>query len=128
MYLFKTESVKVDDRTSLVYWKSDDKKGIFKVNLMMNSKDVEIISELIAINELIERFKITTGIDKKITISKGAVKKLFLRKIARKELYPYIQFSEVRLLGVVIVVDKKRFLKEDFKEIEVENLHDRWKI
>ena len=77
-----TVSKSVSVNSVLVYWRVGTKrKGVLDVRMGFSTEDQEIIAELIAIRHLIMNAKVfcctpTTGKGFRVTVSKGAIRKI----------------------------------------------------
>ncbi|GAB6071611.1 hypothetical protein JCM30760_27090 [Thiomicrorhabdus hydrogeniphila] len=108
-----TLSEKLSKKEGVVYWRSSkEKSGTINVKLPFESDDVDIISELVAINYLLtekcvfgHNLLVGTGIT--LDVSKGAIKKIVLGKSSKTNIMKFSSFIPFLLQGITIKTHKK---------------------
>ena len=105
-----TVSKKVSEKSVLVYWRVGTKrKGIVDVRMGFSTGDQEIIAELIAIRHLIMSKQVfcctpTTGKGFKVTVSKGAIRKIVQGRSNKPFASRFASLLTGRMAGVLVEV------------------------
>ncbi len=110
MMTLTTFSEKHSDSKAYVYWRVGTKRGgVLDVTLSFEHSDSALIAELYAIQhllfvELVLGREPGSGHGYRLTVSKGAIKKLALGRSDKKYVFKYSAFLQNRMAGVTIEV------------------------
>lgn len=125
-----TVSEKLSDHMVRVFWRSGDGKnpdgkgnGILDVNLNFKTSNQEVAGELIAINHLVYEKKVTgspslSGKNMNLTVSCGAIKKLYKKKSDKRDMFGFAKFMIFRMQGVNLKIGKSMLNMPDVREKE----------
>lgn len=114
MMTLTTYSEKQSDSQAYVYWRVGTKRGgVLNVTLGFEHSDSALIAELYAIQHLLFVLKVLgrepgSGNGYRLTVSKGAIKKLALGRSDKKCAYKYSAFLRNRMAGVTIEVSQSQ--------------------
>lgn len=114
MMTLTTFSEKQSDSQAHVYWRVGTKRGgVLNVTLGFEHSDSALIAELYAIQHLLFVMKVLgrepgSGKGYRLTVSKGAIKKLALGRSDKKYAYKYSAFLRNRMSGVTIEVSRSQ--------------------
>ncbi|EKO3674019.1 hypothetical protein M3923_002708 [Vibrio metschnikovii] len=114
MMTLTTFSEKQSDSQAHVYWRVGTRRGgVLDVTLDFEHSDSALIAELYAIQhllfvELVLGREPGSGNGYRLTVSKGAIKKLALGRSDKKYVYKYSSFLQNRMAGVTIEVSQSK--------------------
>lgn len=114
MNILKTHAVVTPQLdTFLVYWTNSaiSLKGVIKVRITNQIKDLVIAAELAALQYLLEDKgvlgnQLAGSVTTKLIVSRGAIRKLQLRQSDKVHLAPYANFLTTRFAGSQMSVDQ----------------------
>lgn len=110
MMTLTTVSKKVSEQSVLVYWRvGTRRRGVIDVRMGFSTEDQEIIAELIAIRHLIMSKRVfcctpTTGRGFKISVSKGAIRKIVQGRSSKVFAARFASLLTGRMEGVIVEV------------------------
>lgn len=128
MMILTTFSEKQTDSKVYVYWRVGTKRGgVLDVTLSFEHSDSALIAELYAIQhllfvELVLGREPGSGNGYRLTVSKGAIKKLALGRSDKKYVYKYSSFLQNRMAGVTIEVSQSKDFLPVLDEVPIVEL------
>jgi hypothetical protein len=126
MMALTTVSEKIDDSKARVFWATGLKNsGILDVYLDFAHEDCALLAELIALRYLLFKKKVFDrepggGGGYRLTVSKGAIKKLANKKSSKKHAFKFSSFLTNRMDGVVIEVSQAKTIMPSIDDCEPE--------